>query len=215
MRQPLRLPAILVAALIVAGCTAQASPSSSASSSPPISRPSATPSTPSGDSAAPSGTAPSGEPTASEDLGAFTCDLPIVEDATVALANITDVRVGTHEGYDRVVFEFAQGLPEISLDRASPPFTQDASGLPIDVDGSSFLQLTMRGGSKQTDEGTSSYEGPVEFAPEFETLVHLIEGGDFERQSTWYFGLDAEACVRVDSLEGEGGSTLLVIDLEH
>ena len=46
-------------------------------------------------------------------------------------------------------------------------------------------------------------------------LVDLIEGGDFEAQSTWYFGLAGEACVRVMTLVGEGGASRLVIDVEH
>ena len=187
-----------VLAIFVVGCTAQASPSASPSTSLQPSVPSATPSA----SEAPGSESPSVEPSASEDLGPFACDLPVVEDATVPLANITDVRVGTHGDYDRVVFEFEQGLPEITLDRAVPPFTHDASGMPIDVDGSSFLRLTMRGGTKQTSTGTSSYSGPTEFTPEYDTLVHLVEGGDFEAQSTWYFGLDSEACVRVQRFCG-------------
>jgi hypothetical protein len=152
------------------------------------------------------------EPIPSDSLGEFACDLPIVEDASVAIANITDVRVGSHDGYDRVVFEFAQGTPEMTLERDTPPFTQDASGAPIDVAGESFLRLTMRGGSKQTDEGTSSYDGPLDFEPDFPALVHLIEGGDFERQSTWYFGLAHESCVRVILLEDPAR---IAIDIEH
>ena len=139
------------------------------------------------------------EPIPSDDLGDFTCDLPIVEDPTVAIANIVDVRTGSHDGYDRVVFEFEQGTPELTLDRASPPFTQDASGAPIAVDGTSFLRLSMRGGTKQTDAGTSSYDGPTDLDPGLPVLVDLVEGGDFERQSTWYLGLTSEACVRVDA----------------
>lgn len=200
-----------VLAIFVVGCTAEASPSASPSVSLQPSVPSATPTA----SDAPGSESPSVEPSASEDLGPFSCDLPLVEDATVPRANITDIRVGTHDGYDRVVFEFEQGLPEITLDRATPPFTHDASGMPIDVDGSSFLRLTMRGGTKQTEAGESSYTGPTEFTPGYDTLVHLVEGGDFEAQSTWYFGLDSEACVRVMQLDGEGDSPRLVIDLEH
>jgi hypothetical protein len=153
------------------------------------------------------------EPIPSEALGAFSCDLPVVEDATVARALITDVRVGTHADYDRVVFEFADGLPEITLDRATPPFTHDASGLPVEVTGSSFLRLTMRGGTKQTLENTSSYDGPTDFDPEFLTLVDLVEGGDFEAQSTWYLGLAGDACVRVLQLTDD--APRLVIDVEH
>ena len=165
-------------------------------------------------SLAPEGAPPSAEPVPSADLEPFGCDLPMHEDATVARANIIDVRIGTHADYDRVVFEFANGLPEMTLDRAEPPFTQDASGMPIEVDGSSFLRLTMRGGTKQTEEGTSSYDGPTAFEPGFATLVHLAEGGDFEAQSTWYFGLQSEACVRVLTLTDDGAPRL-VIDVEH
>lgn len=205
-------PIPLVVLLLTACGGGGSSPSASSSGPPPSSQlsQSAAPST----SGAPPASV-SEAPIPSEDLGEFSCEYPIVEDATVARANITDVRVGEHADYDRVVFEFEQGLPEITLDRATPPFTHDASGMPIDVDGSSFLRLTMRGGTKQTEAGESSYTGPTEFTPGYDTLVHLVEGGDFEAQSTWYFGLDSEACVRVMQLDGEGDSPRLVIDLEH
>jgi hypothetical protein len=151
-------------------------------------------------------------PIPSDELGEFTCDLPIVEDPSVAIANIVDVRIGSHEGFDRVVFEFEQGTPELTLSRAEPPFVADGSGLAIEVDGASFLALVMRGGTKQTDEGTSSYDGPTEFTDDAPALLHVVEGGDFERQSTWYFGLADEDCVRLFLLEDP---YRLVIDIEH
>lgn len=156
--------------------------------------------------------APSVDAVPSDDLGDFTCGLPLEDDGSVGVANIADVRVGAHDGYDRVVFEFEQGTPDLTLDRATPPFTGDASGLPIEVNGDSFLGLTMRGGSKQTDDGTSSYDGPTEFEPGFDILEALVEGGDFERQSTWYLGLTAEACARLTILDGP---PRIVIDIEH
>jgi hypothetical protein len=154
----------------------------------------------------------SSEPVPSDALGEFSCELPIVEDPSVAIANITDVRVGAHDGYDRVVFEFEQGTPELSLDRVLPPLMQDPSGRPLNVEGTSFLRLIMRGGSKQTDAGTSSYDGPTDFDPGMTALVDLIEGGDFERQSTWYLGLTGEKCVRVMLL---ADPARLAIDIEH
>ena len=201
--QPHSLVAIVLAGLVVAACSSPSStPSADGSSS-------AAPTT----SPAASGGATE-EPIPTDELGDFTCDLPLHEDATVAHANITDVRTGTHDGYDRVVFEFADGLPEASLERAEPPFTQDASGLPIEVQGESFLRLILRGGTKQTLEGTTSYDGPTEFETGYPALVHLIEGGDFEAQSTWYFGLAAESCVRVLTLTDDG-TARLVIDIEQ
>jgi hypothetical protein len=160
---------------------------------------------------APASEAPTSSPTG--DVGeSFTCDLPVVDPGTAPIANIVDVRVGTHDGYDRLVFEFEQGIPEFTLDRAEPPFSEDASGRPLEVDGESFLGLVMRGGTKQTDTGDSSYDGPTEFEPDFSALVHAVEAGDFERQSTWYLGLAEESCVRVILLNGP---PRLVIDVEH
>lgn len=208
---PYRLAGTGLAVIIMAGCFGgPAASSPAATASPPA--PSVSASTAASASPSP---APTVEPVPSDDLGSFSCDLPVVDDATVARAQIVDVRVGSHDDYDRVVFEFADGLPEFTLDRAEPPFTQDASGLPIDVEGTSFLRLIMRGGTKQTEEGTSSYDGPTDFDPGFTMLVDLVEGGDFEAQSTWYLGLNGPACVRVMRLVGEGGSPRLVIDVEH
>lgn len=204
------IAALAVALLVLGACApAATSPGATASGSSAASAPAES----SGPSTAPSeGTAATAEPIPSADLGPFTCELPIVEDPTVPIANIVDVRTGAHAGYDRVVFEFEQGTPELTLDRAAPPFTEDASGLPIDVEGASFLRLTMRGGTRQTDEGTSSFDGPTDFDPGHDTLVDLVQGGDFERQSTWYLGLSSEACVRVILLDSPAR---VVIDVEH
>jgi hypothetical protein len=205
MRHLHRVLALGLIGLVAVGCS---SPTATAA-------PSAEPTLAAASSASQPATTDSREPVPSEALEDFTCDeLPIHEDATVARANIVDVRMATHDGFDRVVFEFVDGLPEVTLDRAEPPFTHDASGAPLTVEGTSFLRLTMRGGTKQTDEGTSSYDGPTEFDPELPTLVDLVEGGDFEAQSTWYLGLSAEACVRVMALTDDGAPRL-VIDVEN
>ena len=203
-----RAAALTIVAMTLAGCIGASAQPSSAGTSPsePIELPSASETV----SLPPA----SVDAVPSDELGPFSCDLPVVEAATVALANITDVRVGTHAGYDRVVFEFADGLPELTLDRATPPFTHDASGMPVEVKGDSFLRLTMRGGTKQTAEGTSSYDGPTDFDPAFPSLVDLVEGGDFEAQSTWYLGLAGEPCPRV-MLLSDDGPPRLVIDVEH
>ena len=186
--------ALMVSIAAIAACGSPASPS------PATARPTTLP-------------AATLEPIPSDALGEFSCDLPFVEQAAqAAVSNIVDVRVGTHEGFDRVVVELNAGTPELTVDRASPPFTQDGSGFPVEVDGTSFLVLVMRGGTKQTADGTSSYDGPIDFDPGFPTLVDLVEGGDFEAQSTWYLGLSHEACVRLSLL---ADPDRVVIDLEH
>jgi hypothetical protein len=200
------LPALLVSLLVLTACqqTATAPASATATSS-------GTP-TSAGESQGASPVA-SIDPAPSDDAGPFSCELPVVKPATEPPnINIVDVRVGTHDGFDRVVFEFDSGTPEFTVDEAQPPFTEDGSGLPLDVEGQAFLQLVMRGGTKQTDAGTSSYDGPTDFDPGLPRLVDLVEGGDFEAQSTWYLGLTGEACTRIFTLSDPDR---LVIDVEH
>jgi hypothetical protein len=202
-RRPRSLTTLLVAlALALAACGGD---------------PSATAGSPDANSPPPTSSASGGpSPDASDEPGdggeAFTCDLPIVDPGTASIANIVDVRAGTHDGYDRLVFEFEQGTPEFTVDRAEPPFIEDASGMPLQVVGESFLGLVMRGGTKQLDSGASSYEGDTDLDTGAPMLVHAVEGGDFERQSTWYLGLAEEACVRVLLLDQP---PRLVIDVEH
>ena len=211
MRTPIRLVVIGLVAVMAVACTSPAITPSAPPASPPAS-PSPAPSGESPDPSPDGSVAPTPEPIPSDELGEFSCDLPVHVDATTGRALITDVRIGTHDGYDRVVFEFRDGLPEASLERAEAPFVQDGSGLPLEVEGDSFLRLVMRGGTKQQEDGTSSYDGSTDFDPGHPALVHLVEGGDFEAQSTWYFGLNEESCVRVLTLDDE---PRLVIDIEH
>ena len=155
--------------------------------------------------------APSAEP--SEDaLPAFSCTFPIHGDGTVPRAQLTDVRVGTHDGYDRIVFQYADGVPELDIAQATPPLLADASGMELDVDGNAFLRVVMHGGTKQTDAGGSSYAGSTDFTPGFAQLAELREGGDFEAVNTWYAGLNANGCVRAFTLSNP---SRIVVDVQH
>ena len=208
--QPLRsLASLAIALVILAACSSPTATTPASASADPT----PTPATQAPDSAQPTKGTATVEPDDSPAPDSFSCDYPFVEQATVPrTVNIMDVRVGSHDGFDRVVFEFTDGTPEFTLDRATPPFVQDGSGNPIEVEGESYLRLVMRGGTRQTDDGTSSYDGSRDFDPGFPVLVDLIEGGDFEAQSTWYLGLTEESCVSVTLLEDE---PRIVIDIEH
>ena len=51
---------------------------------------------------------------------------------------------GPHAGYDRMVYEFANGrFPEIEVSRVKPPFKLDPSDLPVTIDGSAFLKIRL------------------------------------------------------------------------
>jgi hypothetical protein len=153
---------------------------------------------------------PAPEPT--DSLGAFSCNQPASGVGSVSRAQITDVRVGTHDGYDRIVFEFDDGIPAYTVEPATPPFTADASGLPIDVAGSAFLHISLNGGTRVGPDGTLTYSGATSFEPGFDELAQLIEGGDFEAVSTWYAGLATEPCIRVFTL---ADPARLIVDIQH
>jgi len=138
----------------------------------------------------------------------FTCAATTVLPATTsAVVSITDTRLGTHAGYDRIVFEFAgTKRPRLTVDVASPPFDQDASGLPVNVAGSAFLKLRLYDAS-----GYPTYTGPDSFSPGYPNLVALVNTGDYEGYVTWIAGLRGSACYRISTLSGP---TRIVIDVQ-
>jgi hypothetical protein len=195
----------LIAVLTLAACTAVGPSGSTGSSASVEPSPSASILEPSA-SAAP----PSSEPT--DSLPPFACTPSVTMAATTDRATITDVRVGSHQGYDRVVFEFDAGTPQTVIEAVLPPFFQDPSGLPLEVAGTAFLKVTMTGASRVSLDGVVAYDGPTSFEPGFDQLVQLIEGGDFEAVSNWYLGLDGGGCIRALTLDDP---SRLVIDIEH
>lgn len=220
-RRSLAVPPVVtlfIASLLLAACGASASPSAPESAGPTASgEPSVAPSSP--PSVAPSdGEAPTAEPSQepsvvpTDGLGTFACDVPVTGVGTIGHAQIIDVRVGQHDGYDRVVFEFSNGIPEFRVEPDEPPFHADGSGFEIDVDGEGFLRMTLLGGTKVSPVGGITYQGPTEFEPDFDELVHLVEGGDFEAVSTWYAGLRTPPCIRVLTLSDPAR---LAIDIQH
>jgi hypothetical protein len=142
------------------------------------------------------------------------------------LAQLTKVRVGTHDGYDRVTFEFAPpengpvafGVPRYQLSRASLPITEDASGRTVAVDGHHYAGIVFHGGTG-VDMTTSdpngyklTYTGSREIKPGFGVLAEAQQTGDFEATLSWAFGLNRESCWRVSELQDP---MRVVVDFLH
>ena len=198
----------LIGILALAACAPAGSPSNSPGS--PSSEPSSA--APGAASVEPSASVAASEAEPTESLPAFACAPSVTIASTTDRAQITDVRVGTHDGYDRIVFEFASGLPQTVIKPVLAPLYADPSGLEVDVTGTAFLQVVMTGGTKVSPAGGTTYAGPTNFEPDFDQLAQLIEGGDFEAVSTWYLGLKGGGCLRVLTLTDP---SRLVIDIEH
>jgi hypothetical protein len=201
----------LIATVALAACTSGGGSSASiAPSTSAVASASSAPSTAASPQPSATASAAASEPTGS--LPPFACSPSVTIAATTDRAQITDVRVGTHDGFDRVVFEFASGIPSTVIEAVLPPLYADPSGKELDVAGTAFLKVTMHGASKISPDGGGTYSGSTNFEPGFSQLVQLLEGGDFEAVSTWYLGLNRGGCIRVLTL---ADPSRLVIDVEH
>jgi hypothetical protein len=206
---------ILIALLTLTACRDAGTPTVSSAPTSSPAAPTAAPQTASPTEHEPVSATPTPttEAVPSDELGAFTCELPITESATASgITNYTDVRVGTHDGYDRVVIEFNLGTPEFRLEHDEPPHEQPASGFPVDVEGESVLLLTLFNGTAMMESGESSYDGPLNLDPGMPVLVDVVHGADFEAQTAWFIGLARESCIRVTLLTDPDR---IVIDVEH
>lgn len=135
--------------------------------------------------------------------------------------HLTAVRVGTHEGFDRITFQFrappgspgGEGVPRYLIRRVEPPLTRDPSDLPMSVDGDAFLQIVFLGASGVDLSGPTVvevYRGPKELRPGFPVLLEAEEQGDFEATLAWILGLSGRACWHVTEL---AGPTRVAVDL--
>lgn len=124
------------------------------------------------------------------------------------LALLTDVRLGRHEGYERIVFEFLPGSrPAYRVRYVRPPIIEDASGRVVQVDGDAFLSIRMEpaSGFDLTGELGEVYTGPMRIAGSSagtEVIVEVVRTGDFEAVLNWVAGVDGRLPFRVQRLTG-------------
>ena len=130
---------------------------------------------------------------------------PVVVRATNRrTALLTNVRAASHPGFDRVVFQFRNGLPGYDVRYVRKPVRQDGSGRIVPVAGAHVVQIRMENAldadlTKSTAPLT--YEGPRRFSPATPQLVELVTTGAFEGVLTWAAGLRDRVGFRVTTLK--------------
>ncbi len=135
-------------------------------------------------------TTASPSPSETPDLEGFSTD-PVVEGGFPELGdNIgygTAVRVGSHEGYDRVTFEFSgSGTPSFQVQYTDDPRSQ-GSGDTVDVEGDAALQVTV------TSVAIPDDPGPSMTTPDTAgTVFAQVEGiwGGFEGYGETFLGIE-------------------------
>ena len=165
--------------------TATPSPSPTATTS-PIPTPSPTPTSPT-----PPPPAPSPTPTQ-----AFVADTsPDRGDAQGgAVGYLTDIRMGAHDGYDRVVLEYSgPGTPSWHVRYVSSTVT-DPGGNPFLVRGEAFLEATLGGVEYPDPALPGAYDGPFILSiPGTRSVVEVIQSSIFEGQMQTFIGVSAQA----------------------
>lgn len=129
-----------------------------------------------------------------------------------ALLTVSDVAVGTHEDYDRVVLTLGgTGTPGWRVEYVDAP-VDDPSDQPLDVAGTAFLQVLVDGTGYPYDTGVAEWAGSPLRPSGLPQIREVDQRGVFEGQTQLFVGLDHQAPYRVFALTGP---TRLVIDVQH
>lgn len=114
---------------------------------------------------------------------------------------LTDVRVGTHGSFDRLVFEIGgDGDAGWHIEYVDDPRSQ-GSGNPVDVEGDAVLQVTLRDMAYPGDAPTQPYDGPERITRSGSGNLHeVVEDTLFEGHHDFYIGLDQAGPYRVERL---------------
>lgn len=124
----------------------------------------------------------------------------------VASSNVSAVRVGQHDGYDRFVIEFAGGVPTYTVTRQSTAtFTRTPKGDTVTLQGSAGVLITVQMVSNWT-----SLTVPASFKPGYPGLREALMVQNFEGVHQWALGIDGTPALRVFTLDSP---SRLVVDV--
>ena len=130
-----------------------------------------------------------------------------------ARVTVRDIRVGAHDGFDRVVLEVGgEGTPgwEVRyVDQAS----SQGKGDVVEVAGDAVLQVTVTGAGYPYDTGVEEYSasGPLS-ASDTGMVTEVVFDATFEGTTVAFVGTRERAPFRVYLLEAP---TRLVLDVAH
>jgi hypothetical protein len=181
----MRVAALIAVSIVVVACGAPG-PSASNPSATPTPTTSVSPIPSASPSPTPKQTpSPAPSPTPA-------CILPLTG-GTSARATITDVRVGSHAGYDRLVIEYSGGQPYYKLVAQDPKtFVGPYRGLPIPVVGNAGIHLFI-----YNMDIPPTFSHGANQKPGFRELKQVVVIAVFEGQADHLIGLGRAECPTV------------------
>jgi hypothetical protein len=186
-----------------------------------------------GTAAAPSSTAPASEPPAGESTPAATEEPaggddgagsgsegapPFPGDTSADSAEavdpagltVTDVRMGAHEGFDRVVLDVGgEGTPGWQVEYVDSA-TAEGTGAPVDLAGPAYLRVLLTGVSNPYESGVDERARGAVPASGTDAVTGVWYDGTFEGQALAYIGTTGEQPFRVYAL---GDPTRVVVEV--
>jgi hypothetical protein len=123
---------------------------------------------------------------------------------------VTDVRVGTHDGFDRVTFEYVGDGEFGWLTAYEEDPRSDGAGLPVEFDGIVTLTVVLRPAEFPPD-APETFSDDVA-GPAGGIINEVVNGNWYEGDHTFYIGLDAPVPYRIARLSDP---SRVVIDLVH
>jgi hypothetical protein len=118
---------------------------------------------------------------------AFAAIVTMVSTASASSTStvLTNVRVGAHETYDRIVLDFSGPAPTVPVAEVVPELFYDGSGKPVNLEGTFFYQVMSRPAAAHDDNGQPTYTGSRKFTtPQLSNVQAFALTGDFEGQLT-------------------------------
>ena len=153
--------------------------------------------------------APAATPSATASRGPSPVTTPVCPEGG---SHLTAIRVGEHQGYDRVVFQFSGTLPAYSVTRVNS-VTEDARGGQLPLAGQTYLRVVFRGATSVCQQPLrASSSVPSVLTPFYPQLLVVAKAGDFERVLSFGIGLAGRGGYHVATLSGP---YRIVLDVDH
>lgn len=149
-----------------------------------------------------------------EELPAFTTQASSAEVSSFGeeVPILRAVRIGRHDSFDRLVFEFdSEGVPQWHIAYVEGPAADCGSGHDVPLDGEARLQVRFMGAHAHTEAGQPT-SGPRRRAVGQPALRELVRTCDFEAEVTWFAGVAGRQPYRPRVLDDP---SRLVIDIAH
>ena len=119
-----------------------------------------------------------------------------------ARVTVSDIRLGAHDGFDRVVLEVGgEGTPGWDVQYVDEAISQ-GMGDAVDVAGDAVLQVTLTGAGYPYDTGVEEYSAASPLsAPDTAAVTEVVFDATFEGTTVAFVGTRARTPFRVYLLE--------------